>query len=149
VRGFEGGVWMVQLAPLADPSLVPQAAALVLGVREQPGRSTTETLADHLGSNKVLLILDNCEHLIEDCAALAEVLLQTCPGLRVLATSREALDITGEVAWPVPPLSLPDIRRLTDVESLSRYGSARLFLERATAVKPTFALTGRVLGRRW
>jgi predicted ATPase/DNA-binding CsgD family transcriptional regulator len=141
VGGFEGGVWMVELAPLADPSLLPQAAASVLGVREQPGRSTTETLADYLGSKRVLLILDNCEHLIEGCAALAEVLLHSCPGLRVLTTSREVLGITGEVAWPVPPLSLPDIRRLADVQSLPRYGSASLFVERARAVKPTFALT--------
>jgi non-specific serine/threonine protein kinase len=141
VEGFEDGVWMVELAPLADPSLLPQAAALVFRVREQPGRSTIENLAGYLGSKKVLLILDNCEHLIGDCAALTETLLHSCPGLRVLSTSREALDITGEVAWPVPPLSLPDIRRLTDVESLSRYGSARLFVDRATAVKPAFALT--------
>ena len=140
-EGFEDGVWLVELAPLADPSLVAQAVAATLGVREQPGRSLTETLSDYLGSKKVLLVLDNCEHLVEACAELAEALLRFCPELRVLATSREALGITGEVAWPVPSLSLPDLRRLPDIGSLPSYESARLFVERAEAVKPTFALT--------
>jgi predicted ATPase/DNA-binding CsgD family transcriptional regulator len=143
VKSFEDGAWLVELASLADPSLVPQAVASVLGVREQPGRSPTETLSDHLRTRKVLLVLDNCEHLVEACAVLAEALLHSCPELRVLATSREALGITGEVAWLVPSLPLPDLRRLPAVESLPRYESARLFLERAAAVKPTFALTER------
>ena len=141
VEGFEDGVWVVDLAPLADPSLVPQAVASTLGVREQPGRLPTGTLSDYLGSKKVLLILDNCEHLVGACAELAEALLRSCPGLGVLATSREALGITGEVAWPVPALSLPDVRRLPDIESLLHYESAPLFVERAAAVRPTFALT--------
>src|SRR5918998_1234587 len=141
VEDFEDGVWLVDLASLADPALVPQAVASPLGVREQPGRSLIETLSDYLGSKKVLLILDNCEHLIGACAELAEALLHSCPNLRVLATSREALGITGEVAWPVPSLSLPDLRRLPEVESLARYEAARLFLERTAAVNPTFALT--------
>src|SRR5918998_147747 len=141
LEGFEDGVWLVELASLADPSLVPQVVASTLGVREQPGRSLTETLSDYLSSKKMLLVLDNCEHLIEACATLAEALLRSCPELRVLATSREALGITGEVAWHVPSLSLPDVRRLPDIESLPRYESARLFVERAAAVKPTFALT--------
>jgi predicted ATPase len=138
---FEDGVWMVELAPLAEPSLVAQAVASTLGVREQPGRSLTETLSDYLASKKVLLVLDNCEHLIEACAKLAESLLRSCPELRVLATSREALGIAGEVAWPVPSLSLPDLRRMPEADSLSRYEAARLFVERARAVKPDFALT--------
>jgi predicted ATPase len=141
VEGFEGGVWLVDLAPLADPSLVPQALASTLGVREQPARLLTETLSDYLGSKKVLVILDNCEHLIETCAELVETLLRSCPELSILATSREALGIAGEVAWPVPSLTLPDLRRLPDIESLPRYEAARLFVERAAAVKPTFALT--------
>jgi hypothetical protein len=102
--GFEDGIWLTELASLTDPSLVPQAVASTLGVREQPGRSPTETLAGYLQSRKVLLVLDNCEHLIEACAELAETLLRSCPELRILATSREALGITGEVAWPVPSL---------------------------------------------
>ena len=138
---FEDGVWLVALAPLADPSLVPQAVASTLGLREQPGRSLTKTLSDNLASKKVLLVLDNCEHLIEACAGLAESLLRSCPELRVLATSREALGITGEVAWPVPSLSLPDLRRMPNTDGLSWYESVRLFVERTDAVKPTFELT--------
>ena len=141
VERFEDGVWMVELASLAEPSLVPQAVAFTLGVRERPGSSLTEALSDYLRTRKLLLILDNCEHLIEACAELVEALLRSCPGLRVLATSREALGITGEIAWPVPSLSLPDLRRLPDLESLPRYESARLFVERTAAVRPNFTLT--------
>src|SRR5918998_4342554 len=141
VERFEDGVWLVELASLSDLALLPQAVASTLGVREQPGRSLIETLSDYLGSKKVLLVLDNCEHLIEACAELAEALLHSCPELRVLATSREAMGLTGEVDWPVPSLSLPDLRRLPDIGSLPRYESARLFVERTMAVKPTFALT--------
>src|SRR5918997_4343565 len=141
LEAFEDGVWLVELASLADPSLVPQVVASTLGVREQPGRTLTETLSDYLSSKKMLVVLDNCEHLIEACAELAEALLRSCPELRVLATSREALGINGEVVWPVPSLSLPDLRRLSDIEGLPRYESARLFVERATTAKPTFALT--------
>jgi predicted ATPase len=121
VNGFEDGVWMVELASLADPALVPRAVALVLGVRERPTQSLNETLSDYLASKSVLLILDNCEHLVDGCARLAEALLHSCPKLRVLATSREALGVAGEVAWPVPSLSLPDLRRLPEVESLPQY----------------------------
>jgi predicted ATPase/DNA-binding NarL/FixJ family response regulator len=141
LEGFEDGAWVVDLAPLADPSLVPQAVASTLGVREQPARPLTEPLSDYLESRKVLLVLDNCEHLVEACAALAETLLRSCPRLRVLVTSREALGITGEVAWPVPPLSLPDLRRLPEVASLPRSEAAHLFVERARAVNPSLALT--------
>jgi predicted ATPase/DNA-binding CsgD family transcriptional regulator len=141
VEGFEDGVWLVDLAPLADPSLVPQALASALGAREQPACSLNETLSDYLRSKKVLVVLDNCEHLIETCAELVEALLRSCSELRILATSREALGIAGEISWPVPSLTLPDLRRLLDIESLFRYESARLFVERAAAVKPTFALT--------
>ena len=141
VERFKDGVWMVELASLAEPSLVPQAVAFTLGVRERPGSSLTEALSDYLRTRNLLLILDNCEHLIEACAELAEALLRSCPGLCVLATSREALDITGEIAWPVPSLSLPDLRRLPDLENLRRYESARLFVERTAAVRPNFVLT--------
>ncbi|CAN5657199.1 LuxR family transcriptional regulator [soil metagenome] len=143
MEGFKDGVWMVELAPLADPALVPQAVASVLDAREQPGRSLAETLSGSLRSKKVLLVLDNCEHLVDACAVLVEALLHSCQELSVLATSREAFGMTGEVAWPVPPLSLPDLRRLPDIESLPRNESAHLFVERTAAVKPSFALTER------
>jgi predicted ATPase/DNA-binding CsgD family transcriptional regulator len=141
VERFEDGVWMVELASLAESSLVPQAVAFTLGVRERPGSSLTEALSAYLRTRKLLLLLDNCEHLIDACAELAGALLHSCPGLRVLATSREVLGITGEIAWPVPSLSLPDLRRLPEIESLPRYESARLFVERTAAVKPNFKLT--------
>ena len=111
VEGFEDGVWWVELAPLSDPDLVPRALASALGVREVPDRSLTEELVEHLESRKVLLILDNCEHLVESCAALAGTLLRTCPDLRMLATSREPLRVAGETVWMVPSLSLPDPQR--------------------------------------
>ena len=91
VDRFEDGVWLVELAPLSDPDLVPQAVASVLGVREAPGTPLVDSLRAHIGSRQLLLVLDNCEHLIGACASLAEALLRGCPNLRVLATSREAL----------------------------------------------------------
>ena len=140
-RDFGDGVWLVELAPLSDPELVPQAVASVLGVREAPGSPLTETLSDHLLSRTMLLVLDNCEHLIDASASLSEALLRRCPDLSILATSREALGITGESSWPVPPLSLPDPRRLPTVDGLPRYEAARLFVERAKALKPGFEVT--------
>ena len=101
-------MWLVELAPLADPALVPQAVATALGVREQPGEPLTATLIAALAPQVLLLVLDNCEHLIDACARLADALLRHCPGLRILATSREQLGVPGEVAYRVPSLALPD-----------------------------------------
>ena len=141
VEGYEDGVWLVELTPLTDPELVPQAVASVLGVRESPERSLMETLAAHLGSKTELLVLDNCEHLVGACASLAEALLGRCPNLSVLATSREALGAEGEALFFVPSLSLPDPRRLPAADGLPGYEAARLFAERARAVRPTFEVT--------
>jgi predicted ATPase/class 3 adenylate cyclase len=105
---YPDGVWFVELAALADPALVPDAVAAVVGVREEPGRPLTETLAENLRDRRVLLILDNCEHLIGACATLANTLLRHATQLRILATSREVLGVVGEVVWPVPPLGLPE-----------------------------------------
>ena len=105
---FPEGVWLVELAPLRDASLVPQAAALVFGVHEQPGRALTATLAEYLRTRRLLLVLDNCEHLIGAVAVLAETLVRACPDLHVLATSREPLAIEGEVLRRVPSLTVPD-----------------------------------------
>src|SRR5829696_434443 len=141
VEGYEDGAWLVELAPLSDPELVPEAVASVLGVREATGSPLLETLAEHLVSKSMLLVLDNCEHLIDASASLAEVLLRRCPNLSILATSREGLGITGEATFAVPPLSLPDPRRLPDPEMLPRYEATRLFVERVRAVKQDFSLT--------
>src|SRR5919202_4260889 len=143
VQEFEDGVWFVELSSLSDPELVPQAVASVLEVREAPGRSLTEVLTEDLKSKKMLLVLDNCEHVIDACAALADALLRACPELRILATSREALSIAGEATWLVPPLSLPDPEHPPPVEDLAGYEAVRLFLERAAAVSSRFELTER------
>jgi predicted ATPase/DNA-binding SARP family transcriptional activator len=145
VEGFGGGVWWVELASLFDPDLVPQAVASTLGVREVPGLPLSELLVEHLEARRALVILDNCEHLIEACAALADALLRSCPELRIVATSQEALSIAGERAWLVPSLSLPDEdpRRLPPLEELVSYEAVRLFLERAEDVSSGFALTAQ------
>jgi len=141
VEGFEDGARWVGLASLSDPTLVPQAVASTLGVREAPGRPLSEVLQEHLETEDLLLILDNCEHLIDACAALADTLLRTCPNLKILATSREALGIAGETSWLVPPLSLPGFRDPPPVKQLVRYEAIRLFVERARAVASAFELT--------
>jgi predicted ATPase/DNA-binding SARP family transcriptional activator len=144
LQGFEdGGVWWVELASLSDPKLVSVAVASALGMREVPDRSLIEVLVEHMKPRKVLLVLDNCEHLVEGCAALADTLLRACPDLHVLATSREPLRIAGEFSWVVPSLSLPDSYRLTPTAELARYEAVRLLLERAAEVGAGFTLTDR------
>jgi predicted ATPase/DNA-binding CsgD family transcriptional regulator len=143
---FRDGVWLVELAPLADPALVPQAVATVLGVREQPGRTVPDALADALRAQRMLLVLDNCEHLVDACANLANVLLRACPNLVILATSREPLGIAGETAWRVPSLALPgvgdrDTVRHGDAPALGAFAAVQLFVERARAARPDFTLT--------
>lgn len=148
---FNDGVWFVELAPLADPAFVPQAVASALGIQEQAGRRWVDTLSDHLRAKHLLLVLDNCEHLIEACARLADQLLHNCPKLHILASSREALGIAGETAYRVPSLSLPDPRQFggpgqperLPLESLMKYEAVRLFVERAVAVQPSFALSNQ------
>jgi predicted ATPase/DNA-binding CsgD family transcriptional regulator len=142
VEDFGDGTWLVELAPLSDPDLVPHAVAQALSVREAQGRPLIGVLLEHLESRRALIVLDNCEHLIDACATLADTLLRSCPKVRILATSREALGIAGERTWPVPPLSSPDYHNLPPVEELRSYEAIRLFAERARAVVPTFELTG-------
>ena len=142
VAEYADGVWWVEHDSLEDAALVPQAVATVLGVREEPGRSLVDTLADHLKAKELLLVLDNCEHLVEACAALVSTLLRACAKLCILATSRERLNIRGELAWSVPPLSLPaDPERLPPLEELRQYEAIRLFIERARFSQPRFAMT--------
>src|SRR3712207_5649846 len=103
LEGFEDGVWLVELAPLSEPDLVARTVASVLWVREPPGVAPAEALAGHLLPKTVLLVLDNCEHLVGTAASLSEDLLRSCPKFRILATSREALGLTGEAVFGVPP----------------------------------------------
>ncbi len=141
VGAYPDGVWLVELAEFSDPALVVQRVAETLGVREQPGRPLAATLADALRTRDLLLVLDNCEHLIEASAHLADALLGGCTGLRILATSREALNVPGEVVWRVRPLPVPDTQASPTVEELSRCESVRLFLDRARSRLPDFGLT--------
>ena len=108
LRGFSDGVWLVDLAPLVDQSLVPDTVAQTLGLQLRSGEQAGTALALQLATRRMLLVLDNCEHLIDSCARLALELLRVCPDLTILATSREPLHIPGELAWRVPSLSLPD-----------------------------------------
>ena len=140
-QGEGDGVCLVELAPLSDPALVTQTTAQALGVREEPGRPLIQTLTDWLRPKRLLLALDNCEHVLAACAQLADTLLYTCPEVTILATSREGLGIAGEVLYRVPPLSTPDPRQPFTPERLRAFESVRLFLERATAVAPRFAVT--------
>jgi predicted ATPase/DNA-binding CsgD family transcriptional regulator/orotidine-5'-phosphate decarboxylase len=133
---------LAQLAPVDDPSLVAAAVAAALGVRERPGRSRLQALISDLSSRRLLLVLDNCEHVIGGAAALAEGLLGACPELRILATSRQALGVDGEAAWPVRPLSVPPARQEWGADELTSYEAVRLFVERATSTEPSFALNG-------
>lgn len=138
---FPDGVWLVDLAPLADPTLVVQTVASVLGVREQPSRPLLATLTDYLRTKTLLLVLDNCEHLVDACARMGEALLQTSLGLRILTTSRQPLEIPGEHVYRVPTLSVPNTRRLPAIANLEEYESVKLFTERAASVLPTFRVT--------
>ncbi|HZO31940.1 MAG TPA: tetratricopeptide repeat protein [Chloroflexota bacterium] len=149
---FPDGVWLVELAALSDPDLVPSAVVAALGLSQAPSRPAIELLVEHLQARAPLLVLDNCEHLIAACARLAERLLRTCPRLRILVTSREPLGIAGEIAFRVPSLALPELPprsvgsgglagRLPGAAVLCEYESVRLFVDRAQAVQPGFPVT--------
>jgi len=138
---FPGGVWLVDLASLTASPLVPQAVASVIGVREEPGKSLVALLTEHLRDRQTLLVLDNCEHLIEACAMLVEHLLGSTTDLRILSTSREALCVAGETVWPVLPLPTPDPRQEIPPDRLEQFEAVRLFVERARARRPDFTIT--------
>jgi predicted ATPase/class 3 adenylate cyclase len=145
VEDYPDGVWLVELAPLAEASLVPQTVATALGLREDPSCSLTETLTDYLRSKTLLLILDNCEHLVEACASLANILLRACPRVKFLATSREPLNIAGEHPWRIPSLLPPDPAHLPSEERdlpaiLAENDAIRLFVERASTQRADFRL---------
>jgi non-specific serine/threonine protein kinase len=138
-RTFPDGVWLAEFAPLADGDLVPQAVIAALGLRDQSARQPTDTLLEYLVDKQMLLVFDNCEHLLDACGALAARLLSEVAGVRILATSRESLNIGGEQVLEVPPLSVPG----HDVvgASVLTYEAVGLFADRAAAVVPEFAVT--------
>ena len=135
---FPDGVWWVDLAPVADAAVVPQAVASPMSIREVVGEAPTETLVRALGEQRVLIILDNCEHLVDACSAVASAILQRCPNVSVIATSREPLGIVGETAFRVPSLPVPERDAIVEPEALD---SMRLFLDRARAVRPNLTTT--------
>ena len=139
LRDYAHGVWFVELAPIADALLLPRTVAIALGLSDEPQRPVIDMLSDYLHRKNMLLILDNCEHLVDACAQIADILLKKCPHLKILATSREALNIVGEAVYQVPSLQVPNMQQL--VEDFRNYESVRLFEERARLAKTDFSLT--------
>jgi predicted ATPase/class 3 adenylate cyclase/DNA-binding CsgD family transcriptional regulator len=140
IRCYPDGVWFVDLAGLTQPDLVPNHIAAAIGVREGAGRAVRETLADALRSKDLLLALDNCEHLVEACASVVGFLLQACPSVHFLATSREVLRVPGETAWQVPPMRLVDVDGGANLDVIAGCEAVKLFVDRATAVDGGFAI---------
>lgn len=137
---FPDGIWLVELAPLSDPQRVAQAVASVLGVKEEAGRPVQEALAKYVKDRRLLLILDNCEHLLHACAMLVTSLLQSGPDVRIMASSREPLREPGETTYQISPLAIPDGETVPPA-TLTQYDSVRLFSERATAAQREFVVT--------
>ena len=138
---FSDGVWFVELAPLTDATLVPSAIADALGLREEPGRPLLTIILDFLRSRQLLIVLDNCEHLVEACAQFADAVLRNCRNSRILASSREPLAVGGELAWRVPALSAPDPKIQNSMQDIIQYAAVRLFVERARFAASSFQLT--------
>ncbi len=140
---FPDGVWFVELAPVSDPALVAQTIASALRLREVAGRPLDALLADYLRDQRLLLVLDNCEHLIDECARVADKLLRACPAVHILASSRESLGIAGETVFKVPSLDIPNLQALPPLDELAHFGAVQLFAERAASVQPGFHLTAQ------
>src|SRR5262249_19496938 len=141
LEDFPDGVWLAELAPLADPAQVPQAVMQAIGMLEEAGKSQTLTLTERLKSRRLLLVLDNCEHLLSACAALADTLLRACPQVRILVSSREPLGVMGEQTYRVPSLSLPDPKQTYTPDTLIHYEAVRLFIDRALLARSDFVVT--------
>jgi len=137
---YPDGVWFVELAPIADPRRVPQIIATTLGVKEEGAYPILDVLARHVQKLRLLLVLDNCEHLTQACAEVTKRLLHSSSGVRIIASSREPLRIAGEISYTVPPLAAPDPRH-TSVVTLTEFAAAHLFIDRAAAAQPAFKLT--------
>jgi predicted ATPase/class 3 adenylate cyclase len=138
---YPDGIWLVELASLTDDALVQQAVAAAVNVREEPGRSLQQTLIEQLQPRRLLLILDNCEHLLTASAQLAETLLRSCPDVQILASSREGLNIAGETLYRLPSLAMPGQREVVTAVSARQYEALGLFLDRAASSSPSFAAT--------
>jgi predicted ATPase len=137
---------LIELAPLTNATLVPQAIATTLQIRDEPGRPVLDVLTDYLRGRQVLLILDNCEHLIDACAHVADTLLRSCARVRLVATSRELLGVAGEATWRIKSLSVVDPQVQADssgdlAAKVFNSESGRLFVDRAQLAVPSFAIT--------
>lgn len=141
--GFKDGIYLVELAPLTDPALLAQSILLALGIEGNRERAAAETLLSFVGNKQALLVLDNCEHLIDTTARLVEGLLRACPNLRVLVTSRERLNIPGEILYAVLALAFPNPQLLPDLAALPRFAAIQLFVERSQMVVSDFQLTAQ------
>ena len=141
LEGYPDGVWWVELAPLAEPELLGDALAAALGIRPLPGRTALQAACAHLAARRAVVVLDNCEHLLEAAAQAADALLQACPRLTVLATSRAPLGLSGETDWRVPSLSLPAETQSSILDSTALSDAVRLFVERARKVRSDVVLT--------
>lgn len=137
---YPEGVWFVELAALTEGSLVPQAIATSLGVKEEAGRPVIEAVLKYVANRRLLIVLDNCEHLLQACTELSKSLLQSASELKILASSREPLRISGETIYHVPPLSIPGADEDIDLVGLAKHAAVRLFMDRAIAVQASFAL---------
>ncbi len=138
---YPDGVWFVELAALSDPRLVPQALASVLGVKEEPGGTVMDAVAQFVRDKQLLVVLDNCEHVVQACAELAKRLLEVGPKVKVLASSRDSLRIAGEIVFPVAPLAAPKKDEMPSADALMTIDSVQLFIDRARAVQPAFRLS--------
>jgi predicted ATPase len=138
---YPDGVWLIDLAPILDSNLVPRTTAITIGLREEPQRPVIDMLCDYLSTKKMMIILDNCEHLIDACAQMAQQILNTATDVRILASSREALGVAGEVTYRVPSLALPDRDHLPSFDSINQFDAVKLFIDRATSVLPSFVVT--------
>ena len=134
----DGGVWLVELATILETGQVLRAIAAALDVREKSSKPLLESIIEFINDRSLLLIMDNCEHLLSTCASLAEKMLTACPNLKLLATSREALGLPGELTYHVPSLRLPEYKNHADINELWGVESMRLFKDRAASVKPDF-----------
>jgi len=141
LKDYPDGVWFVELAPIADARLVPQAVASVLGVKDESGEAMTDTIAKFARDRHLLLVLDNCEHLTQACAELARKILESARNVAILATSRERLGIAGEKTYPLAPFAVPLPRQRLAPDAILSFASVRLFAERAAAARPDFAIT--------
>jgi predicted ATPase/class 3 adenylate cyclase len=141
LEDYSGGAWLIELAPVTDPVAVSRTVASTLRVRDQPGQSIVDLLVDYIRSTQMLLLLDNCEHLIDACASLCDRLLHAAPTLKVVATSREPMGISGEAIFRVPSLPIPDLRRPLIAAEMADIDAVRLFVDRATATDSHFHLT--------